>query len=87
MAVFFVLEGIAVIFIALQFRRYLHNRGWTSIGGLINLVLAYLIWSGWPNTASWVVGLYVGINLFFFGLAMIMTAFAARNIGTASTAG
>ena len=77
----FVIEGIAAIFVALDFRRYLHNWSWTLLSGLINLTLAYLIWRGWPNTANWVIGLYVGINMVFLGVPLIMTAFAARSIG------
>jgi uncharacterized membrane protein HdeD (DUF308 family) len=81
MTAFFVIEGIAAIFIALDFRRYLHNWIWMLLSGLINLVLAYVIWKGWPNTAGWVIGLYVGINMIFYGIPLIMTAIAARRIG------
>jgi uncharacterized membrane protein HdeD (DUF308 family) len=56
------------------------------LSGLINVGLAYLIWKGWPNTASWIIGLYVGIDMIFFlGLPLIMTAVAARNIGEPTT--
>jgi len=43
-------------------------------------MLAYLIWEGWPNTATWVVGLYDGINMIFLGTSLIFTAVAARGI-------
>jgi len=85
MTVFFVIEGVAAVLIALEYRRYLRNWSWTLLSGLINLVLAYLIWNGWPSTATWVIGLYVGINLIFLGVQLIMTAIAAR--GLRSTAG
>ncbi len=55
--VLFVIEGVAAIFVALEFRPYLRNWTWTLLGGLITLMLAYLIWEGWPNTATWVIGL------------------------------
>lgn len=82
MTAMFVVEGIAAIFVALEFRRLLHNWSWTVVSGLINLALAYLIWQGWPNSAGWVIGLYVGINMIFLGVPLIMTALAARSIGS-----
>jgi len=80
LTIFFMAEGAAAIFVALNFRPYLKNWGWTLASGLINLVLAGLIWKGWPNTAKWVIGLYLGINMIFLGLPMIMTALAARSV-------
>ena len=82
MTAMFVVEGVAAIFVALEFRRLLHNWSWTLLSGLINLALAYLIWQGWPNSAGWVIGLYVGINMIFLGVPLIMTALAARSIGS-----
>jgi uncharacterized membrane protein HdeD (DUF308 family) len=84
MTTIFVIEGVAAIFIALEYRRYLHNWSWTLFSGLINLGLAYLIWQGWPSTATWVIGLYVGINMIFLGVPLIMTAIAARSLDTVS---
>jgi uncharacterized membrane protein HdeD (DUF308 family) len=84
MTTIFVIEGVAAVFVALEYRRYLRNWSWTLFSGLINLVLAYLIWQGWPSTATWVIGLYVGINMIFLGVPLIMTALAARSLGTVS---
>jgi uncharacterized membrane protein HdeD (DUF308 family) len=82
--VVFIVEGIAAIFVAIEFRRYLRHWSWMLLSGVINLGLAYLILRGWPTTAAWVIGLYVGINLIFLGVPLIMNAIAARSIeGTA----
>jgi uncharacterized membrane protein HdeD (DUF308 family) len=80
MVVLFVIKGLATIFMALDFRPYLRNRIWSLCGGLVTLMFAYLMWLGWPNTAHWVIGLYVGINLIYLGTCLIFTAIAARGI-------
>jgi len=77
----FVVEGVAAIFIAVDFRRRLHNWGWTLLDGVVSLFLAYLVWWGWPGSAAWAIGLLVGINMFFLGLSLFMTALAARVMG------
>jgi uncharacterized membrane protein HdeD (DUF308 family) len=75
---FFVAEGIATIIVALQVHRPMRNWAWTLFSGVIDLVLAYLIWHGWPGSAAWAIGLLVGINMFFLGMSLAMTAIAAR---------
>ena len=80
MTIFFVVEGVAAIFVALDFRPFLGNWGWILASGLLNLTMACLIWSGWPSTAKWAFGLYLGINMIFLGLPMIMMALDARSI-------
>jgi uncharacterized membrane protein HdeD (DUF308 family) len=84
MTILFVIEGVAAIFVALEFRPYLRNWIWTLLGGLVTLMLAYLIWEGWPNTATWMIGLYVGINMIFLGTSLIFTAIAARGLDSAA---
>jgi uncharacterized membrane protein HdeD (DUF308 family) len=59
----------------------MHHWGWMLFSGLISLWLAFLIWRGWPSTATWVIGLYVGLNMIFLGVPLIFTAIAARSIG------
>ncbi len=74
----FLAEGVVGILNALDFRRHLPNWGWSLFGGLVNLVLAFLIWQGWPATADWAIGLLIGINMFVLGLSLAMMALAAR---------
>jgi len=84
MTVLFVIEGVAAIFVALELRPYLRNWVWTLLGGLVTLMLAYLIFEGWPNTATWVIGLYIGIHMIVLGTSLISTAIAARRIDGAT---
>ena len=78
--VFFVVEGVAAILLAIEHRKHLASWGWVLLSGLVDLLLAYLIWDGWPSSAGWAIGLLVGVNMVFVGLSLIMTAIAARTM-------
>jgi len=78
---FFILEGITAIVLAVQHRAHLGSWGWVLFSGIVDLLLAYLIWAGWPSSADWAIGLLVGINMIFLGLSLLMTALAARPMG------
>lgn len=78
---FFIIEGIFSIVAAIEHRQNLRSWGWVLFSGIIDLLLAYLIWAGWPSSASWAIGLLVGINMLFLGLSLVMTALAARVMG------
>lgn len=77
----FLIQGVASIVVALEYRRHLRNWGWVLMSGLVDLLLAALIWAGWPGSAAWAIGLLVGLSIFFFGLSLVMTALAARSLG------
>jgi uncharacterized membrane protein HdeD (DUF308 family) len=80
---FFIVEGVVAILLALEFRRHLRHWTWTLLSGVVDLLLAYLIWQGWPVTATWAIGLLVGINMLFLGWSLVMTAIAARTLSQA----
>jgi uncharacterized membrane protein HdeD (DUF308 family) len=77
LAVFLAVEGLVRIGMALRVRP---NQGWRWLlfGGIVTVILALLIWSQWPSSALWVIGLLVGINLLFTGWSLCMVAMAAR---------
>ena len=79
---FFILEGVTAIVLAVQHRVHLRSWGWVLFSGIVDLLLAFLIWDGWPSSADWAIGLLVGINMLFFGLSLVMTALAARLMGS-----
>ncbi|HET7382792.1 MAG TPA: HdeD family acid-resistance protein [Pseudolabrys sp.] len=76
---FFLIEGAVSIMFALDHRRELSGQwGWMLMSGIIDLVLAVMIFAGLPSTAAWAVGLLVGINMIFGGAALIAMALHAR---------
>lgn len=78
---FFVVEGIFQIATAIRYRDdFPGSWGWMTVSGVADLVLAGLIISGWPESASWVLGLIVGANLVSSGLAITIAALAGRRI-------
>jgi len=79
---FFIIEGIASILTAIEHRQHLRSWGWVVFSGIIDLLLAYLIWQGWPSSADWAIGLLVGVNMLFLGLSLVMTALTARLMGS-----
>src|SRR5271155_455850 len=79
---FFMLEGIATIMYAIDHRGQLSGRWiWMLVSGIVDLILAGIIFAGLPGTAAWALGLLVGINMLFGGTAMIGMALAARHPG------
>ena len=79
MIAFFIIEGVATIMYALEHRRELSGRWeWMLLSGVVDLVLAAIILSGYPGTATWALGLMLGINLIFGGAALLAIALHAR---------
>ncbi len=80
---FFVIEGVISIMYALEHKRELSGQwGWMLFSGIVDLVLAVIIFAGLPGSAAWALGLLVGINMLFGGSAMIAMAMHARSSDT-----
>ena len=77
---FFLVEGIVTLMYAFEHRAQLSGRwGWMLASGIVDLILAGIIFAGLPESATWALGLLVGINLLFGGGAMVAMALAARS--------
>ena len=72
--------------LALEHRRELSGRwGLMLASSIVDLTLAAIILIGLPATSVWAIGLIVGVDLVFGGVAMIGMALAARpRMGTRS---
>jgi uncharacterized membrane protein HdeD (DUF308 family) len=81
LSAYFIVEGVVTIMYAIEHRNQLTGRwGWMLTSGIVDLILAAIIWI-WlrdQNTAFVPLGLLVGFNLLFGGVAMIGMAMAAR---------
>jgi uncharacterized membrane protein HdeD (DUF308 family) len=79
LVVFFLIEGAVSIMFALEHKRELSGRwGWMLTSGIVDLVLGAMILGGYPSTAAWAIGVLVGINMVFGGVALLMMALHAR---------
>jgi len=76
LAAAFIVGGMMriIIAIAVQF----HGWPWVLLNGVIDLILGVMIWSGWPGTSLWVLGLFVGIDLLVHGWSSLILALAVR---------
>jgi len=78
--VFFAIEGVASILFALDHKRELSGRwGLMLVSGVLDLVIAGIVFFGLPGTAAWAIGLLVGINMVMGGAALIAMALHARD--------
>lgn len=76
---YFLAEGVATIMYALEHRRELSARwSWMVVAGLMDILIAAIVIAGLPGSATWAIGLLVGINLLFGGATLIGVAFAAH---------
>jgi len=82
---YFIVDGAAIIFLAIAHRRDLSGQWeWMLTNGVIDLILAGIIISGFPGTLVWALGLLVGVDLLFGGAALIAMASAAHKGGAAT---
>jgi uncharacterized membrane protein HdeD (DUF308 family) len=79
LAMYLVVEG-GLEFVLAFFLRPLPGSGWVLLDGIITLLLAVLIWSGWPMSSTWVVGTLVAISMFFSGVTRLMISLALRSM-------
>lgn len=76
---FFIVDGAAIIFLAIAHRRELSGKWeWMLLNGVLDLILAGVIVTGLPGTLVWALGLLVGIDLLFGGASLIAMAMEAR---------
>jgi len=53
--------------------------GWGAANGIIRIALGLSVLLQWPASGLWVIGLFVGIDLIFYGFAWIILALGLRS--------
>ncbi len=54
--------------------------GWMLTGGLVSVLLAFMIWRQFPFSGIWLVGTLLGVNLLMSGMTTVMIGSAAREL-------
>lgn len=76
LAVFLIVQGIFKLAVAIQLRG-ITNWGWLVFSGILALALG-CFWIIWPLSAAWVIGLFIGVDMLFSGLATVMLSVSIR---------
>ncbi|SRR6056297_1566276 len=73
LAMFFVIDGCWKIAASFSYRP---AAGWLALlaSGVVAVLLGAMIWSQWPVSGVWAVGVLVGVDLLATGLALITLA-------------
>jgi uncharacterized membrane protein HdeD (DUF308 family) len=74
----FIAEGIYSIIMGFVERAGLRMAWLVVVNGMVTLLLGILVLNRWPSSALWLIGLYVGISLFFTGTALLTSALEVR---------
>ncbi len=77
LAIFFILSGILRVVTALELKA-LPNWGWILLSGALAIILGIMIWTRWPSSSAWAIGLMVGIDFLFGGFSLVMCAIAMK---------
>jgi uncharacterized membrane protein HdeD (DUF308 family) len=75
-AAFCFIVGLFRMIISLLLRN--DQWGWVFFNGLVTFILGALIYSNWPLSGLWVIGLFIGIDMILTGWSWIWTAAFAR---------
>lgn len=78
LAVFLTIEGVTELMLAFQFKPA-RNWGWMLFSGIISLLLAVLLFAGWPGVTVMFLGIIIGVNLLLYGISLLaLTASVQR---------
>lgn len=78
-AVLFLVYGIVKVLIAFRIRGAA-NWIWMFLSGLISILIAVLVFTGFPWPGLALLGILLGVELLANGIALIFTGFALRSI-------
>jgi len=80
LAVYFFMDGFASFALAAQMKG--NNKYWWLIllNGILSVVIGVIFLVGWPFNSLVLVGLFVGISLFFDGVVLLTMGSAAKKL-------
>lgn len=81
-AAMLVASGVMRLILAYRIRGM--ATGMLTISGLVGILVGILIFIGWPATGMFVLGAFLGADLFLFGIWWLVFALLLRTSGTAA---
>ena len=53
--------------------------GWVFFNGLVTFILGILIFSDWPVSGLWIIGLFIGIDMILSGWSWVLLSISPKN--------
>jgi uncharacterized membrane protein HdeD (DUF308 family) len=78
MSVFFLIGGLFQLIYALCV--HVPGWGWQALNGAVASILGFLLLAEWPISGLYAIGLFIGIDLVFYGWAWILLALDLRRM-------
>lgn len=70
LAAYFILDGVVELAAGFQLKQQA-GRGWFFFGGVVSIALGAMLWTQFPLSGAWAMGILLGIKLLFIGMIMI----------------
>ena len=80
LAIFFIVIGIFRIIAGFQAKGEVSSWGWIVFVGILDIVLGIMIYSHWPVSGLWVIGLFISIELIVRGIDAIILSRQAKKL-------
>lgn len=77
MAVYFIIDGVAELFYAYSLRKIGRGR-FLFIGGIASLILGILVYSKWPESSRYAIGLLLGVKFLLDGFSLTTMGYFLR---------
>lgn len=77
LGLYFAVDGLSAMVFATKMRKSNRNWHFLLLSGIVSVILSALVLGGFPYTASWALGVILGVNLITYGIAVMMIASTA----------
>lgn len=74
---FLAVDGLTELAASVRMREH-DGMAYIAASGIISLVLAGLLWAGFPADATWAIGVLLGVNLLMTGFSMVLVSMTGR---------
>lgn len=84
LASYFIAVGVVKCWVALT---NTDAKGWGLMlfSAIVSVALGFCLWWGWPQSSTWIFGIFVAIELIFDGWTALMYGFEVKSINTDDT--
>jgi uncharacterized membrane protein HdeD (DUF308 family) len=83
LASLFLIEGVLDIILFFKMRPA-GGASWVLVDGIITLLLGLMIYTQWPSSSAWTIGILVGVSMIISGVTRVMMSLAVRKVTTAA---